>query len=72
MKQTAVEYLYVNLILPLGNEEIKVFKKALEIERQQMELIYEGLIQNVDTCIKQSDLPTFEQYYNETFKQQGQ
>jgi hypothetical protein len=56
----------------LGNEEIKVFKKALEIERQQMELIYEGLIQNVDTCIKQSDLPTFEQYYNETFKQQGQ
>jgi len=42
--------------------------EANELFKQQMELIYEGLLQNVGTCIKQSDLPTFEQYYNETFK----
>lgn len=36
MKQTAVEYLYINLVLPLGDEEMKVFRKAQEMERQQI------------------------------------
>lgn len=40
---------------------------AKAMEKEQMRLIYEGLLQNVGTIIKQSDLPTFEQYYNETY-----
>jgi hypothetical protein len=47
---------------------IHICEQAKEMEKEQMRLIYEGLLQNVGTCIKQSDLPTFEQYYNETFK----
>jgi hypothetical protein len=47
---------------------IKLAESLLEKEKEQMRLIYEGLLQNVGTSIQQSDLPTFEQYYNETFK----
>ena len=36
MEKTAVEYLYINLVLPLGDEEMKVFRKAQEMERQQI------------------------------------
>ena len=36
-------------------------------EREQLRLIYEGLLQNVGTSVKQSDLPTFEQYYAEAY-----
>lgn len=36
MEETAVEYLYINLVLPLGDEEMKVFRKAQEMERQQI------------------------------------
>lgn len=43
--------------------------EMLAMEKEQIRLIYEGLLQNVGTSIKQSDLPTFEQYYNETYKQ---
>ncbi len=32
-----------------------------------MKLIYDGLLQNVGTSIKESDLPTFEQYYEQTY-----
>ena len=46
---------------------IKLAESLLEKEKEQMRLIYEGLLQNVGTSIQQSDLPTFEQYYNETF-----
>ena len=42
--------------------------EMLAMEKEQIRLIYEGLLQNVGTSIKQSDLPTFEQYYNETYK----
>jgi hypothetical protein len=37
------------------------------MEFKQQKLIYEGLLQNVGTSIKQSDLPTFEEYYKETY-----
>lgn len=40
----------------------------LQKEKEQQRLIYEGMLQNIGTSIKQSDLPTFEQYYNETYK----
>jgi hypothetical protein len=44
-----------------------VKSQARTTEKEQMRLIYEGILQNVGTSIKQSDLPTFEQYYNETY-----
>jgi hypothetical protein len=44
-----------------------IVQETLQMEREQMKLIYDGLLQNVGTSIKESDLPTFEQYYNETF-----
>jgi phosphosulfolactate phosphohydrolase-like enzyme len=59
-------------VIEYYEELTNALEQAKKMEKEQMELIYEGLIQNVDTCIKQSDLQTFEQYYNETFKQQGQ
>lgn len=66
MKQTAIEWLYGKSKL----RELDRFdlEQAKEMEKEQMSRIYEGLLQNVGTSIKQSDLPTFEQYYNETFK----
>jgi hypothetical protein len=72
--KTAVEWLCENIYtiqreLSISNKSlIEKINQAKEMEKQQLELIYEGLLQNVGTCIKQSDLPTFEQYYNETFK----
>ena len=44
-----------------------IVQETLQMEREQMKLIYDGLLQNVGTSIKESDLPTFEQYYKETF-----
>jgi hypothetical protein len=66
MKQTAVEWLY-----ELSKErELDKFdlEQAKAMHKEQMSRIYEGLLQNVGTSIKQSDLPTFEEYYNHTFK----
>lgn len=73
MKQTAIEFLISkiesNSNPSLTQEELKEsIQQAKELEKEQMSRIYEGLLQNVGTSIKQSDLPTFEQYYNETFK----
>jgi hypothetical protein len=72
-KKTAVQWLYDELSHCLHREEVcdllyKLEQKALQMEREQMKLIYDGLLQNVGTSIKESDLPTFEQYYNETFE----
>lgn len=47
---------------------LQAYNEAKAMEREQQRLIYEGLLQNVGTSIKQSDLPTFEQYYNSTYK----
>ncbi len=43
-------------------------QSLLEKEKEQMRLIYNGILQNVGTIIKQSDLPTFEEYYNKTYR----
>jgi len=47
--------------------EIQLLDQAKEMEEVQMKLIYDGLLQNVGTPINQSDLPTFEQYYKQTY-----
>ena len=63
-KQTAVEWLAERCGLQALTE---VIEEAREMEKEQMRLIYNGILQNVGTIIKQSDLPTFEQYYEETY-----
>ena len=70
-KQTAIEWLHQKLATSsqeelVGNINIW-FMEAKEMEKEEQRLIYEGLLQNVGTSVKQSDLPTFEQYYNETY-----
>jgi hypothetical protein len=71
MKQTAVEWLLNNIPERYKNAFLNDCKEEIEqvkaMEKEQMRLIYEGLLQNVGTSIKESDLPTFEQYYNETY-----
>ena len=79
-KQTAVEWLIESLEKHDHDFEtgftslddyiinVKWIKDQSKVnEKEQLRLIYEGLLQNVGTSIKQSDLPTFEQYYNETY-----
>ena len=74
-QQTAVEWLQEQLECFGDNQELQMpwttsdelFEQANEMEKQQMKLIYQGLLQNVGTPIKQSDLPTFEQYYEQTY-----
>ena len=67
MKQTAVEWLERKFYFTKGQLIDIDFDRAKQMEKEQIRLIYEGLLQNVGTSIKQSDLPTFEQYYNETY-----
>ena len=69
-KQTAVDWLVEQI--PLGfrmhlAENGIDLNQAKAMEKEEQRLIYEGLLQNVGTSVKQSDLPTFEQYYNETY-----
>ena len=73
-KQTAVEWLVSKIASKIDNEYwsnqqdiTEYIEQAIAIEKEQMRLVYEGMLQNVGTSIKQSDLPTFEQYYNETY-----
>ena len=79
-KLTAVEWLIESLeslennvekgMISLDDYFINVMwvkDQAKVNEREQQRLIYEGLLQNIGTSIKQSDLPTFEQYYTETY-----
>jgi hypothetical protein len=72
MKQTAVQYA-VQWLTPFICASLQqkyideLLKQAKEMEKEQMKLIYDGLLQNIGTIIKKSDLPTFEQYYNETY-----
>jgi hypothetical protein len=79
-KQTAVEWLIESLekleynlekgIISLDDYIINVMwikDQSKALEKEQMRLIYEGMLQNVGTSVKQSDLPTFEQYYDETY-----
>ena len=64
MKQTAVEYLYINLLLPLGDEEIKVFNKAIEMEKEQIIDAYNQGVNDIYNHISSNA----KLYYNETFK----
>ena len=68
--QTAVEWLENELKKIPFIKPQDAFEQAKAMEKEQMRLIYEGLLQNVGTSIKESDLPTFEQYYNETYGKQ--
>jgi len=81
-KLTALEWLIESLekleynlekgIISLDDYIINVMwvkDQSKALEKEQMRLIYEGLLQNVGTSVKQSDLPTFEQYYNETYEE---
>ena len=40
----------------------------LSFEKKIMQQIFEGVAQNVGTCIKKEDLPSFDQYYEKTFE----
>jgi hypothetical protein len=70
-KQTAVEWLHQKLATSSSEElvgNINIwFTEAKAMEKEEQRLIYEGLLQNIGTSVKQSDLPTFEQYYTETY-----
>ena len=70
MKQTAVEWLYKNLLEnPISNQDVEyneaVFHNAKEMEKQQ---IIEANRDGVDMVIDNVPFITGEQYYNETFK----
>ena len=66
---TAVEQLFEKLWIRPKDKYTwyHLLKLAKEVEKEQMRKIYEGILQNVGTSIKQSDLPTFEEYYNDTY-----
>jgi len=71
-QKTAVEWLiqqlterYVSDITP--EEWFGMKGQAKALEREQMRLIYEGILQNFGTNIKKSDLPTFNEYYEQTY-----
>ncbi len=67
-KQSAVDYLIEQLEVSCRSIPSIIIEKARGIQKEQMRLIYEGILQNVGTSIKQSDLPTFEQYYNRYYE----
>ena len=66
MKQTAVEWLYKNLLEnPISNQDVEyneaVFHNAKEMEKENILNAWaRGVVSSGDT--------TAEQYYNETFK----
>jgi hypothetical protein len=72
-KQTAVEYLFENLLDdPMSNEDViyntNVFGQAKEIEKQQIIDAYkEGCLDNI--LCESTDIIIAKEYYNETFKQ---
>ena len=70
MKQTAVEWLYKNLLEnPISNQDVEyneaVFHNAKEMEKQQ---IIQSNIDGVDMIINEKHFISGEQYYNQTFK----
>ena len=64
MKQTAVEWLFDNLNITGGSDDMKAFEKAKAMEKEQMILIYKAAFQDGFN----GELFEFEKYYNETFK----
>jgi hypothetical protein len=69
MKQTAVEWLYKNLLEnPISNQDVEyneaVFHNAKEMEKQQ---IIDANRDGTDMVIDNMTFITGEQYYNKTF-----
>ena len=71
-KQSSIDWLEECLSIHFTHEQKMqfegLFQQAKAMHKEEYRLIYEGLLQNVGTSVKQNDLPTFEQYYNEIFK----
>ena len=63
MKQTAVEWLFDNLNITGGSDDMKAFEQAKAMEKEQ---IIEAWINGALDTNAYTDLA--EQYYNETFK----
>jgi hypothetical protein len=76
MKQTAVEWLYEELILEGINVPKVFYDKAKEMEKEQMINAFdEGKSDGYKTAREWDEMilwSTAEQYYNETYKQQEQ
>ena len=74
-KQTALDWLKKQLEsygdpsnLRLDWETLDaLIEQAKQMEKEQMQQIYDGLAQNVGTSVSQNDLPSFDEYYNETY-----
>lgn len=47
---------------------LNIAKSKMSYEKVTMKNLFEGVAQNVGTCIKKEDLPTFEDWYKNTFK----
>jgi hypothetical protein len=74
MKETAVEWLYKNLLdNPMSNEDviynINTFEKAKEMEKQKLEQFYNH---GQWAVIENGHGECFEDYYNRIIKQQEQ
>jgi hypothetical protein len=73
MKQTAVEYLFYNLLdNPMSIEDViyneNIIEQAKEMEKQQIIDAFKEGEDNVDNDGLIIDKSAAEQYYNETFK----
>ena len=60
MKQTAVDWLFDNLNITGGSDDMKAFEQAKEMEKQQ--------IMDAANSENSVDINYGERYYNETFK----
>lgn len=65
MKQTAVEWLFDNLNITGGSDDMKALEQAKAIEKEQ---VIEAYRTGVEEDVYNNPLKTGEQYYNETFK----
>lgn len=64
MKQTAVEWLFDNLNITGGSDDMKAFEKAKAMEKEQIiDAFNNGYINSL-----KRKYTTTEQYYNKTFK----
>jgi len=64
MKQTAVEWLFDNLNITGGSEDIKAFKQAKAMEKKQMKALY--TMHLIDT--RTMELYDFDEYYKQTYE----
>lgn len=71
MKQTAVEWLFDNLNITGGSDDMKAFEQAKEMEKEQIENAYEIGFADAWDDARYDDEPkyaTAEQYYKETYE----